>query len=274
MPFALRARMGRRNHVLDWVGPEVPRDVAMAIIFVILYMGCTLMALLIEYDWTVRVRRRCDLMSNYFDHVLIIMNSCNPQNKVCTVVVVFDKVKYNIQNVAFITRLIVRLSLSSYGYCSSGNISSIDRVRHHTDECNAVVVHRQHSELRRHPRWSDIISRQHTAERFQQLVTYSDSVDARHSVPVLRADSELRQHRQDKYHHSHNRCDSDGLSIIIIIIITTTTKTTIQYLYSALKSCKGYRGAESVRTRDLCHQRCNFTSSAVQCNIHQTTKQK
>ena len=183
--------------------------------------------------------------------------------------VVFDKVKYNIQNVAFITRLIVRLSLSSYGYCSSGNISSIDRVRHHTDECNAVVVHRKHSELRRHPRWSDIISRQQTLQRFQQLVTYSDSVDARHNVRVLRADSELRQHRQDRYHHSHNRCDSDGLSIIIIIIIiiiiTTTTTTTIQYLYSALKSCKGYRGAESLSEHVTCVVN-GVTSHQVQYN--------
>jgi len=30
MPFGLRARMGHRNHVLDW-GPEVLTDVAMAI---------------------------------------------------------------------------------------------------------------------------------------------------------------------------------------------------------------------------------------------------
>jgi len=42
--------------------------------------------------------------------------------------------------------------------------------------------------------------------------------------------------------------------IIIIIIIaaaaaTTTTTTIIQYLYSALKSCKGYRGAGGFRLR-------------------------
>jgi len=41
MPFGLRARMGRRNHVLDG-GPEVLRDVAMTTIFGFLYMECTL----------------------------------------------------------------------------------------------------------------------------------------------------------------------------------------------------------------------------------------
>jgi len=33
-----------------------------------LYMGCTL-APPEEYDWTIHVRRRCGLMSNYFDHL-------------------------------------------------------------------------------------------------------------------------------------------------------------------------------------------------------------
>jgi len=33
------------------------------------YMGCTL-APPGEYDWTVHVRRRFGLMSNYFDHLL------------------------------------------------------------------------------------------------------------------------------------------------------------------------------------------------------------
>jgi len=70
MPFGLWTRMDPRNQVLDG-GPQVPRDVAMATIFVFLYMGCTL-ALPDEYDWTVRVRRRCGLMSNYFDHIIII----------------------------------------------------------------------------------------------------------------------------------------------------------------------------------------------------------
>jgi len=41
------------------------RDVAMATIFVFLYMGCTL-AHHGEYDWTV-------LMSNYFDHLLLLL---------------------------------------------------------------------------------------------------------------------------------------------------------------------------------------------------------
>ena len=47
---------------------EVQRDVAMATIFGFLYMGCTL-APPEEYDCTVHVRRRCGLMSNYFDHL-------------------------------------------------------------------------------------------------------------------------------------------------------------------------------------------------------------
>jgi len=50
------------------------RDVAMATIFVFLYMGCTLaVAPHGEYDWTVRVRRQCGLMSNYFDHLLLLL---------------------------------------------------------------------------------------------------------------------------------------------------------------------------------------------------------
>jgi len=44
------------------------RDVAMATIFVFLYVGCTL-ALPGEYYWTVHVRRRCGLISKYFDHL-------------------------------------------------------------------------------------------------------------------------------------------------------------------------------------------------------------
>jgi len=42
-------------------------DVAIATIFC-LTVGCTLTSPG-EYDWTVRVRRRCGLMSNYFEHL-------------------------------------------------------------------------------------------------------------------------------------------------------------------------------------------------------------
>ena len=51
---------------------EVLRDIAMATIFGFLYMGCTL-APPEEYDWTIHVRRRCGLMSNYFDHLLFLV---------------------------------------------------------------------------------------------------------------------------------------------------------------------------------------------------------
>ena len=47
------------------------RDVATATIFVFLYMGCTL-APPGEYDCTVRVRRQCGLMSNYFGHLSLL----------------------------------------------------------------------------------------------------------------------------------------------------------------------------------------------------------
>jgi len=60
-----------RNHVLD-EHPHVLRDVAMATIFVFLYMGCTL-APSGEYDSTVREWRRCSLMSNCFDHLFLHM---------------------------------------------------------------------------------------------------------------------------------------------------------------------------------------------------------
>jgi len=49
---------------------EVIRQVAMATIFGFLYMGCTL-APPGEYNRTVRVWRRCGLVSNYFDLVII-----------------------------------------------------------------------------------------------------------------------------------------------------------------------------------------------------------
>jgi len=45
----------------------------MATIFGFLHMGCTL-ALPEEYDWTIRVRRRNGLMSNYFDHLFSLYN--------------------------------------------------------------------------------------------------------------------------------------------------------------------------------------------------------
>jgi len=47
------------------------RDFAMAAIFVFLFMGCRpTLAPPGKYDWTFRVRRRCGLISNYFDHLL------------------------------------------------------------------------------------------------------------------------------------------------------------------------------------------------------------
>jgi len=46
----------------------------MATIFGFLYMGCT-MAPPEEYDWTVHLRRRCGLMSNYFDHLLLLFTT-------------------------------------------------------------------------------------------------------------------------------------------------------------------------------------------------------
>jgi len=48
------------------------RVVAMASVFVFLYMGCTL-ASPGKYNWTVRVHWRCGLMSNYFDHLLLLL---------------------------------------------------------------------------------------------------------------------------------------------------------------------------------------------------------
>jgi len=66
-----------KNSWTDWVKLsdediadfEVLRHVAMATVFGFLYMGCTL-APPGEYNWTAHVRRRCGLMSNYFDHLL------------------------------------------------------------------------------------------------------------------------------------------------------------------------------------------------------------
>ena len=46
------------------------RDVAMATIFWLCIYGCAL-APPSESDWTVHVQRRCGLMSDYFDHLLL-----------------------------------------------------------------------------------------------------------------------------------------------------------------------------------------------------------
>jgi len=54
----------------------------MATIFGFLYMGCTL-APPEEYEWTVHVRWRCGLMSNYFDHLLLFIPRSLPWR--CTV---------------------------------------------------------------------------------------------------------------------------------------------------------------------------------------------
>jgi len=45
-----------------------------------LYMRCTL-APPGEYDWTVHVRWRCGLMSNYFDHLLLLLPWFWPANE-------------------------------------------------------------------------------------------------------------------------------------------------------------------------------------------------
>ena len=51
---------------------SAPKGRCMATIFGFLYTRCTL-APPGQCDWTVRVRRRCGLMSNYFDHLLLLL---------------------------------------------------------------------------------------------------------------------------------------------------------------------------------------------------------
>jgi len=51
MLFGMLTRVGPRKHVLDG-GTLAPPG---------------------EYDWTVRVRRRCTMMSNNFDHLLSML---------------------------------------------------------------------------------------------------------------------------------------------------------------------------------------------------------
>ena len=55
----------------------------MATIFGFLDMGCTL-APPEEYDWTVHVWRQCNLMSNYFDHLLVSHLISNSGIMLCT----------------------------------------------------------------------------------------------------------------------------------------------------------------------------------------------
>jgi len=69
MPFGFRTRMGPKNYVLDGVQGRCHGNH-----FCLSIYGCTL-APPGEYDWTVRVRRRCGLMSNYFDQLLIFEDS-------------------------------------------------------------------------------------------------------------------------------------------------------------------------------------------------------
>ena len=64
--------VGRQN--ADIVDALHIRDVAMVTIFGFLCMRCTL-APLGEYDWTIRVRQRCGLMSKYCDHLLLLLES-------------------------------------------------------------------------------------------------------------------------------------------------------------------------------------------------------
>ena len=74
--FRVQAIRWRHRGLADF---EVLRDVAMATIFGFLYKGCTL-APPEEYDWTVDVRRRYGLMSNYFDHLFYYVNDDNAVN--------------------------------------------------------------------------------------------------------------------------------------------------------------------------------------------------
>jgi len=54
----------------------------METIFGFLYMGCTLVPVPPgEYDRAVHVRRRCGLMSNYFDHLLLLLSPLNRLEK-------------------------------------------------------------------------------------------------------------------------------------------------------------------------------------------------
>jgi len=63
--------VGRQN--ADTADILYLREVAMATIFGFLYMGCAL-APCGEYDRAVHVQRRCGLMSNYFDRLLLLLS--------------------------------------------------------------------------------------------------------------------------------------------------------------------------------------------------------
>jgi len=66
-PFGLWTRLGRRKHRLNripQVAPMCPHGRAHKT-----PPG--------EYDWTVRLRRRCGLMSSYFDHLFNVITTCD-----------------------------------------------------------------------------------------------------------------------------------------------------------------------------------------------------
>ena len=91
IPSRLKNWLGPRNHVLDraqiphgkgqfWGGAvsctkmaepiEMPFGIWTPVAQAIMW-GCT-QAPPDEYQWTVHVRRRCDLLLNYFDHLLLL----------------------------------------------------------------------------------------------------------------------------------------------------------------------------------------------------------
>jgi len=65
-------------------------------------MGCTL-ASPDEYDLTVRVRQLCDLMSNYFDHLLLLLVLGGHKHKAIGLIIKLNKIKLAIIMCFFIS---------------------------------------------------------------------------------------------------------------------------------------------------------------------------
>jgi len=63
LPFGLWTQVGRRKHKFNHIRKVAPMD----------RHGRAHLAPPNEYDWTVRLQRRCVLMSNYFDYLLLLL---------------------------------------------------------------------------------------------------------------------------------------------------------------------------------------------------------
>jgi len=81
LPFGLWTRVGQKKHEFNSIH-QMASMCRISVVFA-MWRQCAhiedTFAPPGEYDWTVRLRRRCDLMSNYFDHLLTLSPTNNAE---------------------------------------------------------------------------------------------------------------------------------------------------------------------------------------------------